>query len=255
MKKILTVLIVMLLVYSCSNESNREDDNTNKFLITYIDSLELEFEENIRFDSLKYVNYYDSYIIYKEYSDSLKLLYNNNNESIIKRVEKPYFKALDRLSIFGFESSNFIKLTEQLIDNRKSYSESEYVNGLLIRDLFVLNELRNEVTKSDFKFDKIKVIVEGDFCNPKEEDTLDFIISTVGISLSLNSKIQIMLKNQGEYGNRAACDTIVLNKNGQFVYKTIANKKGKHTLKGVYILPIGDKRTMRLQFKKSYEVK
>lgn len=255
MKKILTVLIVMLLVYSCSNESNRENDSTNKFLITYIDSLELEFKENIRFDSLKYSPFYSSYIRYKEYSDSLKLLYNNNNESIIERVEKSYFKALDRLSVFGFESSNFIKLTEQLIDNRKSYSESEYINGLLIRDVFVLNELRNEVTKSDFKFDKIKVIVEGDFCNAKEGDTLDFIISTVGISSSLDSNIIIMIKKQRLDEKTLSFDTIIFEESGEIVYRTIAGRKGKHTFAGIYSLPVEKNSFKRLQFKKSYEVK
>ncbi len=253
MKKILTVLIVILLVYSCSNESNHE--NSNKFLTAYIDSLEHEFEENISFDSLKYSPYYTSYINFKKYSDSLKILFNKDDESIIKRVKKPYFIALDRLSIFGFEGSAFIKLTEQLIDNRKSYSESEYINGLLIRDVFVLNELRNEVTKSDFKFDKIKVIVEGDFCNAKEGDTLDFIISTVGISSSLDSNIIIMIKKQRLDEKTLTFDTIIFEESGEIVYRTIAGRKGKHTFAGIYSLPVEKNSFKRLQFKKSYEVK
>ncbi len=255
MKKILISLIVMLLVYSCSNESNRGNDNTNEFLIIYIDSLELEFESNIRFDSLKYVNYYDSYISYKEYSDSLKMLYNSVDELKMNRVKKNHLKSLERISHFGFKGSNFIKLTEQLIDNRKSYSEDEYINGLLIRDVFAINELREEVNRHDFIFDMIKAIVETDICNPKQGDSLDFIFSTVGVSMSLNPRIKVLVEKQGGNGNRVAYDTIVLNKKGQFVYKTIANKKGKHVLKGIYILPIGDNRAMRLKFEDSYEVK
>jgi len=253
MKKILTVLIVMLLVYSCSNKSNRGNDNANKFLITYIDSLEFEFERNIRFDSLKYVYYYDSYISYKEYSDSLKMLYNSVDELTMNRVKKNYLKSLERFSYFGFEDSNFIKLTEQLIDNRKSYSEHEYINGLLIRDVFALSELREEVNRHDFKFDMIKAIVETDICNPKQGDSLDFTFSTVGVSMSLNPRIKVLVEKQG--GSMLSYDTIRLNENGQFVYKIIANKKGKHVLKGIYLLPIGDNRAMRLKFENSYEVK
>ncbi len=253
MKKILTVLIVMLLVYSCNNESNRENDNANKFLITYIDSLELEFEGNISFDSLKYSPFYSSYISYKEYSDSLKILYNSDDDSTFNRVKKSYLKSLERYSHFGFEGSNFITMTEQLIDNRKSYSESEYVNSLLIRDVFAISELRKDVNRYDFKFDMLRAIVETDICNPKQGDSLDFRFSAVGISMSLNPKIKVIVEKQG--GSMLSYDTIMLNENGQFVYKTIASKKGKHTLKGVYLLPIGNKRTMRLKFEDSYEVK
>ncbi len=254
MKKIFTVLMILLLVYSCSSELKPNNDNSNEFLKVYIDSLESDFKENIRFDSLKYTLYYASYINFKEYSDSLKTLYNSDDEYVINRVTKPYLKALGRLSHFGFEGSNFIKMTEQLIDNRKSYSKSVFVNGLLIRDLFFITELRNEVTKFDFKFDMIKAIVETDFCNPKQGDSLDFMFSTVGVSLSLKSRIKVLVEKQAAGEDILRYDTIMSNESGAFVYKTIAKQKGRHTLKGIYLLPIGKKRAMRLKFENSYEV-
>jgi hypothetical protein len=182
------------------------------------------------------------------------VLYSSDDSSL-NRVKKSYLKSLERFSHFGFEGSSFIKMTEQLIDNRKTYSEGEYINGLLIRDVFTISELRKEVNRHDFKFDLIRAIVETDICSPKQGDSLDFRFSTVGISMSLNPKIKVLIEIQGESGNTLSYDTIMLNENGQFVYKTIASKKGKHTLKGVYLLPIWNKRVMRLKFEDSYEVK
>ena len=259
MKKFFTVVIILLLAYSCNSDLKHENENSNKFLTTYIDSVEADFEKNIRFDSLKYIYYYDTYISYKEYSDSLKMLYNSDDDYIVGRVKKPYLKALEKFSHFGFEGSNFSRMTEHFIDNRKAYSENEFVNALLITDLFAINEINKEMHGHEFRFDLAKAHVDTDFSRPRLGDSLGFTFSILGTSPSLNPKIKVLIEQpKGSENENVIYDTIQINGKNRFElihYETVAREKGVHSLKGIYLYPLEYNRYMRLKFNYSYEVK
>ena len=258
MRNIITVLIILFLAYSCSNDLKTENENSSKFLTAYIDSLESDFEENIRFDSLKYYFYYASYISYKEYSDSLKMLYNSDNLPVIDRVKIQFLEKLRRFSHWRFENPGFININEHLIDNKSSYSKSEFVNALLVTDMFAINEINKEMNGYEFRFDVAKAHVDTDFSSPRLGDSLGFTFSILGTSPSLSSKIKVLIEQpKGSENENVIYDTIQINGKNRFElihYETVARKKGVHSLKGIYLYPLEYNRYMRLKFNYSYEV-